>query len=114
MRILVTVQPQMYRETLALALQRYRPDAEVLLHPLESPDGELERFGPHLLVRNDNTDGTNLLALVGEELLCWVEILYSDGMDAMIHLDGEVRQIKNISMSDLLTLVDEVENLIPA
>ena len=114
MRILVTVQPQMYREALALALQRYRPDAEVLLDPLESPDGALESFGPHLLVRND-TDGTDLLTLVGEELLCWVEILYSDGMDAKIHLDGgEVRQIKDISMSNLLALADEVENLIPA
>lgn len=113
MRILVTVQPQMYRETVALALQRYRPDAEVLLAPLVSPDGELEGLGPHLLLRND-TDGTNLLPLVEESLLCWVEILYSDGMDAMIHLDGEVRQIKDISIDDLLTLVDEVDKMIPA
>ncbi len=113
MRILVTVQPQMYREALALALQRYRPEAEVLLYPLESPDGELESFGPHLLVRND-TDEANLLPLVGEKLLCWVEILYSDGMDAKIHLDGEVRQIRDIGMDDLLALVEEVEKMIPA
>lgn len=112
MRILVTVQPQMYREALALALQRYRPEAEVLLDPLLSPDGELESFGPHLLVRND-TDGTNLVSLVGKELLCRVEILYSNGMDAKIYLDGEVRQIKDISIDDLLALVDEVQGLIP-
>jgi hypothetical protein len=104
----------MYREALALALLRYRPDAEVLMDPLESPDGELESFGPHLLVRND-TDGADLLTLVGKELLCRVEILYSDGMDANIHLNGgEVREIKDISMSDLLALVEEVEKLIPA
>lgn len=113
MRILVTVQPQMYREALALALQRYRPEAEVLLDPLESPDGELESFGPHLLVQND-TDGVDLLPLVGGKLLCWVEILYSDGMDAKIHLNGEVRQTEDISISELLALVDEVEQLIRA
>ena len=113
MRILVTVQPQMYREALALALQRYRSDAEVLLDPLLSPDGELESFGPHLLIRND-TDGTRLLPLVGKELLCRVEILYSDGMDAKIYLDGEVRQIRDIGMDNLLALVDEVQSLIPA
>ena len=113
MRILVTIQPQMYREALALALQRYRPDAEVLLDPLQSPDGGLESFGPHLLVRND-TDETNLLSLVGEKLLCRVEILYSDGMDAKIYLGGEVRQIKDISIDNLLALVDEVEQLVPA
>ena len=110
---MVTVQPQMYREALALSLHRHRPDAEVLMDPLESPDGELESFGPHLLVRND-TDGTDLLSLVGEEVLCWVEILYSDGMDARINLDGKVWQIEDISMNDLLTLVDKVEKLIPA
>ena len=111
MRILVTVQPQMYREALALALQQYRPDAEVLLNGLESPNGELESFGPHLLVRND-TDGTSLLPLVGKESLCWVEILYSDGMDARVSLNGEVRVIENISMEELFALVDETEKLI--
>ncbi len=113
MRILVTVQPQMYREALALALQRHRPDAEVLLDPLESPDGELESFGPHLLVRND-TDGVDLPSLVGKELLCWVEILYSDGMDARVSMNGEVRVIEDMSIADLLALVDEVEKLTPA
>ena len=112
MRILVTVQPQMYREALALALQRYRPDAEVLLDSLESPDGEVENFAPHLLVRND-TDGADM-ELRREEILCWIEILYSDGMDARISMNGEVREIKDMSMDDLLALVDEVERLIPA
>ena len=54
MRILVTAKPKMYREALALALHRHRPDFEVMLVSAESLDGEIGSFRPHLLLRNDN------------------------------------------------------------
>jgi cobalamin biosynthesis Co2+ chelatase CbiK len=101
----------MYREALALALQRHHPSAEVLLGSVESLDGNAESFGPHLLVRND-TDGADMESY--RNTLCWVEILYSDGMDARVSLDGEVWNIEDISIDDLLELVEEVEKLIPA
>lgn len=107
---MVTIQPRMYRESLALALQRYRPGAEVMLGPLNALDGEVERFRPHLLVRND-TDGADMELLKGA--LCWIEILYSDGMDARISLDAKVWEIEDISTENLLALVDKVEGLIP-
>lgn len=109
MRILVTVQPQMYREALALALYQHRPDIEVMLGPPKSLDGRKEDFWPHLLVRND-TDGADMELY--RRALCWVEVLYSDGMDARVRLDGEVREIEDICMDDLLALVSETEKLI--
>ena len=108
MRILVTVQPQMYREALALTLQHHRPDAEVMLGSLESLDGQATSFRPHLLVRND-TDGADME--LQRDVLCWIEILYSDGMDARISMGGEVWNIKDICTEDLLEIVDEVEGL---
>lgn len=39
MRILVTVKPRMYRETLAFALREHRPDAEVMFAFPESLNG---------------------------------------------------------------------------
>lgn len=111
MRILVTVQPQMYREALALALYNHRPDAEVILGSVPFLDSGTGGFRPHLLARND-TDGADM-GLHGDTL-CWVEILYSDGMDARISLDGEVWKITNINMEDFLALVDRTGNLIPA
>ena len=109
MRILVTVKPQMYRETLALALHEHRPEAEVMLGPSGSLDGEAKDFGPHLLVRND-TDGSTPEAL--ETIACRIDVLLSDGMGAKIKLDGQVRKIEDMSVTDLLAVVDEVEELI--
>ncbi len=111
MRVLVTVQPQMYREALALALQNHRSDAEVMLDSVPFPDSGADGFRPHLLVRND-TDGADMG--LHSDTLCWIEILYSDGMDARISLDGKVWEISDINMEDLLALVDRTENLIPA
>jgi hypothetical protein len=55
-RVLVTVEPRMYREALALAVQRHRPGAEVMLVPANVLDGQVEDFEPHVLVRNDSDE----------------------------------------------------------
>ena len=110
MRILITVSPLMYRESLALAIHRSRPDFEVLLGAPESLDGQEESFRPHLLVRND-TDGAHMELLTGA--LCWIEILYSNSMHARVSLDGEVWEIADISIENLLEIVEKTEMLIP-
>ena len=109
MRILVTVKPQMYRETLALALLKHRPDAEVMLAPADSLDGEVREFGPDLLVRNDN-DGQPQEYL--DIIPCRIEVLFSDGMDVRVNLDGQVREVKDMSVADLISVLDEVEAFI--
>ena len=109
MRILVTVKPRMYRETLALALHEHRPDAEVMLAPSGSLDGEVKDFRPHLLVRNDN-DGASPEYL--NAIACRLEILFSDGMGARVNLDGRVRKMDDMGVEDLLAVVDEIEELI--
>ncbi len=108
MRILVTIKPLMYRESLALNLQGRRPDLEIMLAPTARLDGQAEGFRPDLLIRND-TDGVDMELMGG--IRCWIEILYSDGMDARVSLDGEVWNIKDISTEDLLELVDRTEKL---
>ena len=108
MRIMVTVKPLMYRESLALALHENRPNLEVMLGPTASLDGQAESFRPHLLIRND-TDGVNMDLMGG--IRCWIEILYSDGMDARVSLDGKVWEIEDISTEDLLEIVDRTEKL---
>lgn len=109
MRILVTVKPRMYRETLALALHENRPDVEVMFAPAESLDGEVKEFGPDLLVRNDN-DGAGPEYL--NSIACRIEILFSDGMGARVNLNGRVWKMDDMSVNDLLTVVDEVAELV--
>jgi hypothetical protein len=108
-RILITAKPRMYREAIALALHRHRPDAEVMLVPAESLDGEIGNFRPHLILRNDN-DGVPPEALKG--VVCRIEILFSDGMDARIVMDGQVVSKEDLSLEELFAVVHDVEKLI--
>ena len=109
-RVLVTVEPRMYREAIALALQRNRPEAEVLLVPEEVMDGQAKDFAPHVLVRND-TDGVVPEGLLGS-VVCRMEVLYTDGMAARVSVDERSYTIEDATMEDLLSLVDEAEDLL--
>lgn len=100
----------MYREALAMAIHQDRPDIEVLIGTLGELDGQAEAFDPHLLIRND-TDGADMSLQTG--VLCWIEVLYSDGLNARVSLDGKVWEIEDISIENLLGLVKEAETLIP-
>src|SRR5215208_6207082 len=53
-RVLVTLSPLMYRQAVALSVQRNRPGlVEVRLAPPEAMEAEIASFGPHLLVHDD-------------------------------------------------------------
>ncbi len=99
----------MYRESIALYVHQHSPGSEVLLAPPGSLDEIAEGFSPHLLVRDDG-DGAGLWT----RALCRVGLFYDDdGMHARIGFDGESREVRNISMDDLLEVVDQTEKLIP-
>lgn len=105
MRILVANTPRMYRESLALTIQRHNPGFEVMIADPASLDGEAERFGPHALVRDD--DGVELRAPDG--VICWVGIIINDHLNARISVDGRVSDIHDVSMDEVLAALDEVE-----
>ena len=102
MRVLVTVSPRMYREALALSIQRHSPTLEVRISPPEAAEEELASFRPHLLIHDDT-------AHIPEEVLegipTRVEMLYSDSMDARVRADGMVSQMRDMSIEDLLRTV---------
>ena len=102
MRVLVSVSPRMYREAIALSIQRTRPGLEVRLSPPEAAEEELASFRPHLLIHDDT-------APIPEEVLegvpTRVEMLYSDSMDARVRADGMVSRMRDMSTEDLLRTV---------
>ncbi|HEX2107741.1 MAG TPA: hypothetical protein VHF70_00495 [Rubrobacteraceae bacterium] len=104
MRVLVTVSPLMYREAIALSLHQNRPDLEVRIAPPEAAEEQVRDFEPHLLVHND-TDGLDPEVLRGVPF--WVEMCYSDSMDAKIGVDGRVEEAQDISTERLLKVADE-------
>jgi hypothetical protein len=108
-RVLVTVEPRMYREAIALALQRARPHSEVMLAPENVLDGQVGEFAPHVLVRNDS-DREIPEGQLGSVVLS-VEVLYTDGMSARISVGARSYTIEDATMDDLISLVDEAEGL---
>jgi len=106
-RVLVTVEPRMYREAIALAVQRNRPEAKVMLVSEEVMNGQVEAFAPHVLVRNDADRAVpeGLLSSV----VCRMEVLYTDGMAARVSVGGSSYTIEDASIDDFLSLVDEAE-----
>jgi hypothetical protein len=108
MRILVAVKPRVYREVLALSLHHYRPDDEVLISPPEALDRETGRFSPHLVICSE---GAAPDVLPG--IMCRVEIMFSDGLDARISMDGRDMEAKDLGTQDLFAFVDRTEMMIP-
>jgi hypothetical protein len=105
MRILVVLTPLMYREAIAHSLRQHRPALEVRIAAPEAAEEELRSFAPHLLVHTD-TDG---LARAGlEDVASWVEMVYSDSMDAWIYSGEYLAKYKDTSTGMLLGVVDEV------
>jgi hypothetical protein len=101
LRILVSIAPRSYRESLALALQRHRPDSEVRISPPEVLEREVGSFEPHVIVCNDG------VSREVRDLACsWVEILFIDDLHANISVDGRTETVKDVGVDDLLAVLD--------
>ena len=105
MRVLIVLTPLMYREAIAHSLRQHRPHLEVRIAAPEAAEGELRSFAPHLLVHTD-TDGLDRAALEG--VPSWVEVGYSDSMNAWVYSGEYLAKHEDISTDILLGLVDEV------
>ena len=109
LRVLITVEPRMYREALAVTVRSHRPETEILLVSEAALDGQVDGFAPQLLVRNDGG------AAFPEELLgsvvCRVDVLYTDSMAARVTVGDRSFTIEDACVDDLISLVYEAEAL---
>jgi len=116
-RVLVSLSPRMYREAVALSIQRGRRGlVDVRLAPPEAAEAEIASFRPHLLVHNDaRGDSRSGAVPIPDAALQTVpqriEVLYSDGMDARISADGVLTELSDASTDDLLRAVDSASSL---
>ena len=116
-RVLVILSPRMYREAVALSVQRNRPGlVDVRLAPPEAGEAELASFRPHLLIHDDTrADPRRGFAPIPEAALKKVphplEVLYSDSMDVRISADGRLTEVRDASTDDLLGAVDAASSL---
>lgn len=106
-RVLISIAPRSYRESLAIALQRERPDSEVRVAPPDLLEAEAQLFEPHMVVCNDEghpeMDGS---------LNSRVEILFIDDLHANVFVDGRNEKIRDVGIDDVLKVLDETRDLI--
>jgi hypothetical protein len=108
MRILIANTPLMYRESLALAVHRHSPHFQVMIADPASMDGEATRFMPHALVRDD--DGMEVGSPEG--VVCWIGIIIDDHLKARISIDGEVSEIHEVSLDEMLAALEEAARFV--
>ncbi len=108
MRILVAIAPTMYRQTLAHAIRRERPNDDVRLADPDSLDREASSFRPHLIVCSDSAPEVREVSVP-----TWVVIRYHDSLSASVFLDGQdPRLIQDMAIEDLLGVVEETQRLV--
>jgi hypothetical protein len=108
-RVLVTAEPRMYREVIALAVHKNRPETEVVLAPESAMEGQVDGFAPHVLVRNHG-DGVISERVLGS-VVCRVEVLYTDSIAARVSVGGRAFTIEDASVGDLLWAVDKAAEI---
>jgi hypothetical protein len=104
-RILVAIEPQMYGEVLAFHIRQERPLSEVVLASSQTLWAEAERTRPHLIIAN----------AVSPELkekrsfFFLVQVSMVDGLVANITDNGHSTTIQDVSLEDLVAVVDKAE-----
>ena len=97
----------MYRQTLAEYLSKSRSSVEIKTAEPGDLDGEVDLFGPDLIVSHEVASGMR------ERAFSVVEILYSDSLDARVIVDDrDPARLEDINIEDLLAVMDETEGLI--
>ena len=103
-RILVAIEPYMYRQVLAFHFRQERPLSKVVLASPQTLQAEAERTRPHLILANEVPP-----ELKEEGSSFWVELRASDVLVATISADGYSDTVRDVSLEDLIAVVDKAE-----
>src|SRR5215208_3624460 len=106
-RILVAIEPQMYGEVLAFHFRQERPLSEVVLASSQTLWAEAERMRPHLIIASEVSPELELKEK--SSFFFWVEVRMANGLVATISANGHSDTIEDVSLEDLVAVVDKAE-----
>ncbi len=108
-RILVAIEPLMYREVLAFCLRQERPQAEVVLASPQTLEDEAKRTSPHVIFASEVPPE---LKERGDTF--WTEVYTgeSERLEATISANGYSDTIDDVSLQALLAVVDKAEEML--
>lgn len=109
-RVLVAIDPRMYREVIAHFFRGHRPRVEVWTSDPEELGGEARRLSPQLVVCH------RVSSAVRSSAVSWVELEVRPGaasLDASVKVDSRpTSKVEQAEMADVLAALDETEEMI--
>jgi hypothetical protein len=108
MRVLIAFEEPhyIYSEAVKEILRRHRPHISVVNVPLEALKDHIERFVPHLVVSSESN------TVDPDGVAAWVKISPEPAELSTFCLDGQHSGVRNPRLAELLTVVDETEELV--
>ena len=105
MVVIVAIEPRSYRQAMGQAIRALRPHVEVVVLEPSTLQAGVKRLDPELVFANR----PDACAPTGRT--AWVEFLPYEEPPARVCLAGRRRELGEVELSDLLSLVDETEKL---
>ena len=105
MVVLIAIEPRSYRQVMGQAIQALRPHIEVVVLDPDTLEAGVARLEPDLVF----ADRPDVSAPTGS--LAWVEFRPYEEPPARVRLAGRTRELGEVELSDLLSIVDEAEGL---
>ena len=105
MVVLVAIEPRSYRQVIGKAIRSLRPHVEVIVLEPDTLGAGIRRLDPELVFANR----PDTFAPTGRS--AWVEFHPYEQPPARICLAGRRRELETVELDDLLSLVDEAEEL---
>ena len=97
----------MYGEVLAFHFRQERPLSKVVLASSQALWAEAERVRPHLIIASEVSPELELKEK--RSYFFWVEVRMVDGLVATISANGHSDTIEDVSLEDLVAVVDKAE-----
>ena len=107
MVVVFAIEPRSYRQVMGEALRSMRPHLEVVVLEPGTLGAAVARLEPHLVFadRPDEACGPN------GRPAAWVEFRPYEEPPARVRLAGRTWELEEVELSDLLSIVDEAEEL---
>ena len=106
MIVLMAIEPRSYRQVIGRTIQALRPHIEVVVLAPDTLEAGVARLGPDLVF----ADRPDTFAPNGRPA-AWVEFRPYEEPPARVRLAGRTWELEEVELSDLLSIVDEAEEL---
>ncbi len=104
MVVLIAIEPRSYRQVIGRTIQALRPHVEVVVLDPDTLEAGVARLEPDLVFADRPASSSS-----GGP--AWVEFRPYEQPPARVCLAGRTWELEEVELSDLLSIVDEVEEL---